>query len=800
MNSYAQPWVQKATMPGGTGLDAPIYFSIGNYLYVGGGWTGYSSLNTFYQYNPATNTWSQKANIPAPIYSVCDFTLNGKGYVVCGAVPLTNTVYAYDTTTNSWQTKNPFPGSPRQNIIGFSCGGKGYLFGGFTGGSNVGTDLWQYNDTTDTWTQMASCPGPGRDGPGALVINNKIYVGLGNDVNGVNAFSDFYYYDPLNNTYAQVASTPVGMGGPANFTIGNRGYVGIGFSTGGNNSGFYIYDPVANTWTQTNNFGRPGSFNVFCATVGNLPYVGCGIDPAGSYVIDTWTWADSCTLAINLGNDTTLCSGATITLTDTNSSTQHLWNNGATTSSITVSSAGSYWVSDTRGNCTASDTINVTFTAAPAAFSLGNDTTYCGSFTRTLSTGNANTVWNTGTTAASISVSTPGLYWAQITTPCDTVRDSIVISQNPLPVVNLGNDTNICNSNPLTLNATTANATYSWQNGTTAPILTISASGIYWVDVTVNGCMKRDSIVVSYINPNSFSIGDDTTYCGSFSRVLTAGVAHSIWSTGDTATSITVDTPGKYWAVAYACGDTLMDSIRISEKPLPIVDLGNDTSVCPDHDVILNAGNPGATYQWQNNSTGQTLTIDSSGVYWVNVTVNGCTGNDSILIASLSPPSPFTIGNDTTICEDSSIVLNAYQINTNYFWSTGDTAPSITVNQSGQYQVVDSNVCGSYSATASVTTKQCVCKIAIPTAFTPNNDGKNDFFYVLTQCPLLNFQFDIYNRWGQKIFTTDTVTGKWDGTYRGAQQPLGVYVYFLKYTDPYTNKENSQTGNVTLLR
>jgi gliding motility-associated-like protein len=71
---------------------------------------------------------------------------------------------------------------------------------------------------------------------------------------------------------------------------------------------------------------------------------------------------------------------------------------------------------------------------------------------------------------------------------------------------------------------------------------------------------------------------------------------------------------------------------------------------------------------------------------------------------------------------------------------------------------------------------------------------------VLTQCPLLNFQFDIYNRWGQKIFTTDIVTGKWDGTYRGAQQPIGVYVYFLKYTDPYTNKENSQTGNVTLLR
>jgi gliding motility-associated-like protein len=316
----------------------------------------------------------------------------------------------------------------------------------------------------------------------------------------------------------------------------------------------------------------------------------------------------------------------------------------------------------------------------------------------------------------------------------------------------------------------------------------------------VNGCIGRDSIAVSYINPVSFNIGSDTTYCGSFTRIISAGVAHTIWSTGDTATYITVSMPGTYWATAFACGDTLTDTITISEKPIPLVNLGDDTFLCPSQDLILNAGNTGGSYQWQNNSTGQTLITTSGGLYWVNVTVNGCTGSDSILISDLPVPLPFTLGSDTTICDDSSIVFNAYQSGSAYLWSTGDTTSSIIVNQSGQYVVIDSNTCGSYTASVIVTTKPCVCRVAIPTAFSPNKDGKNDFYYVLTQCPLENFKFDIYNRWGQLIFSANNMMDKWDGTYKGQQQPIGVYVYFFKYTDPYTNREATQTGNVTLLR
>jgi gliding motility-associated-like protein len=597
--------------------------------------------------------------------------------------------------------------------------------------------------------------------------------------------SDIYQYSLSTYTATAINSSQVDLG-----SCNGQGYIQTG-----PDGKLYVAKYQNNYFGVINN---PNNSGTACNFVDQGFNTGTYQSSAG--LVDKILVNPACSLHVNLGNDTTLCNVSSFILTDTNTNASHLWSNGDTSSSIAVTDSGTYWVRVTEGNCTASDTIHVTFATTPQPFDLGNDTTYCGSFSRVLSTGISTTVWSTGATASQITVSAPGRYWATITNACGTASDTITISENPLPVVNLGNDTNVCNSNPITLNATTTGATYSWQNGTTNPTLTVSSSGIYWVNVTVGGCTDRDSITVAYINPNSFNIGADTTYCGSFDRTLTAGVAHTIWSNGDTATSISVDSPGVYWAYAVACGDTFRDSITIFDKPSPVVNLGNDTSICPSDSVILNAANPGATYLWDNYTTRQTLTVNTAATYWVNVTINGCTKRDSILITDLFLPLAFNIGNDTTICDDSILILSAYQTGVAYYWSTGDTTSVIAVTQSGQYHVIDSNSCGSYTASVNVMTKQCICKIAIPTAFSPNNDGKNDSFYVLTQCPLDNFQFDIYNRWGQEIFSSDNINDKWDGSYRGKQLPLGVYVYFLHYKDPYTKKDNSQTGNVTLLR
>lgn len=92
------------------------------------------------------------------------------------------------------------------------------------------------------------------------------------------------------------------------------------------------------------------------------------------------------------------------------------------------------------------------------------------------------------------------------------------------------------------------------------------------------------------------------------------------------------------------------------------------------------------------------------------------------------------------------------------------------------------------------------CNIAVPTAFTPNSDGKNDFLYALNAFKALNLHFVVMNRFGQTIFETREWTKKWDGTLKGIQQPAGTYVWYLQYTDYNTGQRVFKQGTTVLLR
>ena len=114
------------------------------------------------------------------------------------------------------------------------------------------------------------------------------------------------------------------------------------------------------------------------------------------------------------------------------------------------------------------------------------------------------------------------------------LSDSVVVSVVAAPIVNIGNDTTLCTGHTLTLNATALNSTYLWSTGATTPTITVNSSGTYKVQVN-NGCTVKDSIVVSVTAPAAFNLGNDTIYCGNFSRVLTTGNANTVWSTNATA-------------------------------------------------------------------------------------------------------------------------------------------------------------------------------------------------------------------------------------------------------------------------
>jgi gliding motility-associated-like protein len=91
------------------------------------------------------------------------------------------------------------------------------------------------------------------------------------------------------------------------------------------------------------------------------------------------------------------------------------------------------------------------------------------------------------------------------------------------------------------------------------------------------------------------------------------------------------------------------------------------------------------------------------------------------------------------------------------------------------------------------------CYIAVPSAFTPNHDGLNDYLYPLNAYKATNLNFIVYDRLGRILFETKDWTKKWDGTVAGMTQPAGTYVWILNYTDE-NNIKVSLKGTTVLIR
>ncbi|MBW8051815.1 MAG: T9SS type B sorting domain-containing protein [Cytophagales bacterium] len=315
---------------------------------------------------------------------------------------------------------------------------------------------------------------------------------------------------------------------------------------------------------------------------------------------------------------------------------------------------------------------------------------------------NSNTVQNgTDSIYTTASVSSGDTISVVITTVgCNAKSNEITsIIVNPLPVVNLGTDTIVCGS--AILNASNAGATFNWSTTDTTQTIIADTTDTYWVDVTnTNGCTTRDSINVT-VNPAPLVyLGADTTLCGG-TVPLDAGNAGAAftWSTTDTTQTIIVDSTSIYWVDVSdtATGCTTRDSIEVTINSLPIKSLGTDTSACGSH--TLDAGNSGALFSWSTTDTSQTIVVNTTNTYWVDVTIGGCTTRDSIDVTiNPSPAANITPVGATTLCSGDTVELQSDTANT-YLWllngsGTGLTSQSIYVSTSGDYQVVVSNIAG----------------------------------------------------------------------------------------------------------
>ncbi len=593
-----------------------------------------------------------------------------------------------------------------------------------------------------------------------------------------------------------------GNGGSINNTLWN----GYCHGPGGGGGGGYVWFSTAATpgGVAINSVGgNPGIVlnSGPCIGTPNQATAGAG----GGTLFNLPVPAPPSPLA-NLGNDTTICAGQTITLQTSVPYASYTWSTGAVTPTINIGTTGTYWV-DVPIGCGTIDRDTIVVTVGTASVNIGPDQSFCSgdSVQFNAGPGFANYTWNTGDITQSIYATTTGQYIITVTDAvgCSDSDTADVLNVYPLPVVNLGPDTAQCGGNIL-LNAGPGYTSYAWQNATTASTLNASTSGTYWVLVTdANTCTDYDSVIVT-INPVPLpNLGPDISFCSGQSATLNPGVfAGYLWNTAATTQTINVTTAGTYYVgVANAAGCTNTDTLVVQNVySLPIPNLGPDQNFCNGNVTILN---PGAfnSYQWQDNSGLSTFTVTNSGIYFVEVTdINTCQNSDTIVV-TVYPLPTFSLGLDLKICPGDNIEVfpvGPLQPVT-YMWSDNSTNPSLMIYDIGTYYltVTDNNLC-IYSDTLDVEIN-CPPTLYVPNAFTPNVDEINPMFKAYGT-NIKEFSMDIFDRWGELIHTVHGIDKGWDGKIKGVDAPIGRYVYKITYQNFLKADDIYVIGGFSLIR
>lgn len=266
------------------------------------------------------------------------------------------------------------------------------------------------------------------------------------------------------------------------------------------------------------------------------------------------------------------------------------------------------------------------------------------------------------------------------------------------PIVSLGPERKICPGDSVVLSPNGKWGSYLWQNGSTDSFFVAKTSGTYSVIVTRGRCTLRASVKVRVVMPPAINLPKDTVVCPP-DKALFLNVAKAdttvkyLWSNGATTPFQLINTSGTYWVELRIGSCKRRDSIKVTMvKPLGLPD--DLTSCAADSLTPLNAGieAPGATYLWSTGSTDSLIVVKEKGWYKVTATYKSCVQTDSTFLDFGKKPV-IDLGKDTTICGDSTLVIDAFVPGKDYtyLWNTGETTSFIKVNKSGIYTVTVSN-------------------------------------------------------------------------------------------------------------
>ncbi len=532
-------------------------------------------------------------------------------------------------------------------------------------------------------------------------------------------------------------------------------------------------------------------------------------------------------------NSPTICVGQNASL-NAQGATTYTWNNGSTQNPLIVSptSTSTYTVTGTSLGC--SDSVIATVTVNSIPNLIVNSDTICNGQTSTLNvSGGTSYLWNTGSTANSISVSptaTTTYTVIENSGVCtDTAFATVTVIANPTLILNAPN---VCLGQSVTISANGATS-YLWNTGASSSSITVSpiSTTTYTVTGTTGACSSTSSLNVVVNNPPIVSVNNQSICPGQTATLSASGANNYIWNTGSTSSTInvlpTTNTSYTVIGTTNGCADTTTVSVTILPQPVVNFTADNKTGCAP---LCVNfSDNSSVTtgtitsWAWNfsdgSNSSSQNPNhcFSNPGFYTISLTAtasNGCVNNSiqNNYIEVYEQPIPAFNSNLTeTDLFEPTIHFNNLSTNANtYSWDFDDGNFSSDINPQHLFTAE-----GFYNVQLTATSNQG-CKDSVehiiqikpiftfyaPNAFTPNGDDKNGIFIPMgTGWDPNKYEFSIFDRWGMECFKTNDVNIGWDGKANNgaAIAQIDTYVWKVNVVDVF-GKPHFYNGVVSVIR
>ncbi len=425
----------------------------------------------------------------------------------------------------------------------------------------------------------------------------------------------------------------------------------------------------------------------------------------------------------------------------------------------------------------------------------------------------------------------PGKFMVKTSTgPCSEVVSQAVVLEKKVPpaVIRAVGDTVVCEGEEVVLFGNSGNGfSYTWRadgdtvNGS-GNVFRASRSGVYTLEIYNGYCTNLSNVLRVTVNERpvaALSPGSDVYICeGDHVQLVTPPGKGYVYRwikdgtviPGATGNTYTTSVSGTYTVIAgngKCPDDTSSANVYVLPYPPAGITIDGPTEFCSGLSSVLKLPyQPSYSYQWYRNgaeipsANTYEYVVSVSGHYKATVANHSCTTPSEEIEIIVHPlPEPAIARMENVL---STGLFPSYQWHRNGEEIAGETWQEYNVTAPGYYtvSVTDSNGCVGLSDTADVVNLDEGCIVRLPSAFSPNGDGKNDLFRLIGFDAYTLYEFRVVNRWGQVVFSTTDKSEGWDGTFGGVQQEPGTYFYFARYKCDAEGKTRLRKGDVLLTR